>query len=71
MAETTNSTLTLAAIDAGILEILEGGQRVVVGDREYHAADLDDLRKLRNEVAAAERSQQGGMFMRVAFGRVS
>lgn len=70
MAETPNK-LTLAEIDGAIRNIMEGGQKVVVGDREYHAADLDDLRKLRNEVAAAERSERGTMFQRVTFGRVS
>ena len=70
MAETPNK-LTLAEIDGAIRDIMEGGQKVVVGDREYHAADLDDLRKLRNEVAASERSEHGTMFQRVTFGRVS
>lgn len=67
-APTTN--LSLAEIDAAIRDIMETGQEVVIGDREYKAADLDKLRKLRNEVAAAERSQQGTMFKRVTFGRV-
>lgn len=71
MADSTNRKLTLAETEAAIRDIQEGGQRVVVGDREYYAADLGDLLKLRDELAAAERDAEGRMFIRVAFGRVS
>lgn len=71
MADASPTTnLTLAEIDAGIRDIIESGQEVVIGDREYKAADLGKLRELRNEVAAAERSKRGGTFVRITFGRV-
>ena len=61
----------LDAIDEAVIDIASGGAKVVVGDREYQAADLDDLRKLRNDVAGALQSLKSGMFRRVTFGRVS
>lgn len=61
----------LDAIDAAVLDIASGGAKVVVGDREYTAADLGDLRALRNDIAGALQSLQSGMFRRVTFGRVS
>ena len=61
----------LAAIDAAIVDIAEGGAKIVVGDREYTAADLADLTKLRNDIWGSIQSIQGTMFRRVTFGRVS
>lgn len=66
-----NAELTSDEIALAIRDILTGGQSVQVGDRMYTAANLDSLRKLHAEVAAAERAKDKRMFTRATFGRLA
>lgn len=50
---------TLAQIDAAILRILNTGQSSRIGDRNYNRANLDQLRRLRNELATQEGAALG------------
>ncbi len=54
-----------------IRDIMSGGQKVVVGDREFEAAKIADIEKVRDTAWAAIQSAQGGMFRRATFGRVT
>ena len=54
-----------------IRDIMNGGQRVTVGDREFEAAKLADLKAFRDELWAEIQSKRGAMFVRATFGRVS
>ena len=54
-----------------IRDILAGGQKVTVGDREYEAAKIEDIEKVRDKAWAAIQSARNTMFRRVTFGRVT
>lgn len=60
----------LVQVNAAIKDIEAGGQKLVVGDREYTAADLGDLLKHREALWGAIAGLRGQMFRRVTFGRV-
>ena len=61
----------IAAIDNAILDIANGGQKVIVGDREFDAGDPKALLAYKKEIEGNIRELRGTTFRRVTFGRVS
>jgi len=63
--------LTVAQIDAAIAAINSAGQSYIIGDREFHRADIEALRKMRLDAIATERSAGKSMFQRVRMGKAT